>query len=53
MKTKLNHVRANVSNLLKSIKWYEEILEFECTGADINDKWSYADFFAIKVQFLQ
>ena len=44
MKTRLNHVRANVSDLFKAIKWYEEILEFECTGADINDKWSYADF---------
>ena len=44
MKTRLMHVRANVSNLHKSIVWYEEILGFECTGADITDRWSYADF---------
>lgn len=44
MKTKLAHVRANVRDLHKAIEWYEKILEFECTGADINDKWSYADF---------
>lgn len=44
MKTRLNHVRANVSDLMKSIIWYEEILGFECTGADITDRWSYADF---------
>ncbi len=44
MKTRLKHVRANVSNLHKSIEWYENILGFECTGADITDRWSYADF---------
>lgn len=44
MKTRLAHVRANVSDLYKSIEWYEKILGFECTGADINDSWSYADF---------
>lgn len=44
MKTRLMHVRANVSNLYKSIEWYENILGFECTGADITDRWSYADF---------
>jgi catechol 2,3-dioxygenase-like lactoylglutathione lyase family enzyme len=44
MKTKLSHVRANVSDLQKSIEWYEEMLGFECTGADITDRWSYADF---------
>lgn len=46
MKTRLTHVRANVSNLHKSIEWYENILGFECTGADINEKWSYADFYS-------
>ncbi|MDF2804012.1 MAG: hypothetical protein K0S61_3915, partial [Anaerocolumna sp.] len=45
MKTRLTHVRANVSDLLKSIQWYENVLGFECTGADINEKWSYADFY--------
>lgn len=44
MKTRLNHVRANVSDLHKAIEWYEKTLGFECTGADINEKWSYADF---------
>lgn len=44
MKTKLTHVRANVRDLHKAIEWYTNILEFECTGADINDRWQYADF---------
>lgn len=44
MKTRLTHVRANVHNLQKAIEWYENILGFECTGADINDRWAYADF---------
>lgn len=44
MKTNLMHVRANVSDLHKSIEWYENILGFECTGADITERWSYADF---------
>lgn len=33
MKTRLNHVRANVSDIEKSIKWYEDILNFEVTGS--------------------
>jgi len=44
MKTRLTHIRANVSDLHKSIEWYEKMLGFECTGADITDRWSYADF---------
>ena len=44
MKTRLMHVRANVSDLHKSIEWYENILGFKCTGADITERWSYADF---------
>lgn len=44
MKTRLTHVRANVRDLHQAIAWYEEILGFECTGADINDRWQYADF---------
>lgn len=44
MKTRLMHVRANVSDLKKSIEWYEKVIGFECTGAEINDRWSYADF---------
>lgn len=44
MKTKLTHTRANVSDLHKSIEWYETILGFECLGADITDRWQYAQF---------
>ena len=44
MKTKLTHVRANVRELHKAIKWYETVLGFECNGTDINDRWQYADF---------
>ena len=44
MKTRLTHVRANVYDLQRSIDWYEAVLGFECTGADINDRWQYADF---------
>ncbi len=44
MKTKLTHVRANVRDLQKAIEWYENVLGFEGTGADINDKWQYIDF---------
>ena len=44
MKTRFTHVRANVRDIHKAIKWYETILGFECNGADINDKWQYADF---------
>jgi len=44
MKTNLSHVRANVRDLHKAIEWYENILSFECTGADINERWQYADF---------
>ena len=44
MRTRLTHVRANVRDLHKAIEWYENVLGFECTGADINDRWQYADF---------
>ncbi len=44
MKTRLMHVRANVSDLYRAIEWYETILGFECTGADVNERWQYADF---------
>ena len=44
MKTRLMHTRANVSDLQKSIEWYENILGFECLGADITDRWQYAQF---------
>lgn len=44
MKTRLLHVRANVSNLNRSIKWYEEILGFEVTGKWPPKKPNYAHF---------
>lgn len=44
MKTKLTHVRVNVSDLHKAIEWYENVLGFECNGTDINANWQYADF---------
>jgi len=44
VKTSLTHVRANVRDLQKAIEWYESKLGFECTGADINERWQYADF---------
>jgi predicted enzyme related to lactoylglutathione lyase len=44
MKTRLIHVRANVSDLYKSIAWYEKTLGFECKVIDVNERWAYADF---------
>lgn len=38
------HVRVNVSDLKKSIEWYERVLGFDNNGADINEKWQYGDF---------
>lgn len=48
MKTRLNHVRANVSDIHKAIEWYQNTLGFECTGADITENWSYADFSSVE-----
>jgi catechol 2,3-dioxygenase-like lactoylglutathione lyase family enzyme len=44
MKTKLMHVRVNVSNLDKSIKWYEDILGFELDSLYPPNNPCYADF---------
>lgn len=44
MKTRLTHTRANVSDLEKSIAWYEQVLGFECQSRDVNDEWQYAQF---------
>jgi catechol 2,3-dioxygenase-like lactoylglutathione lyase family enzyme len=44
MKTRLLHVRANVSNLEKSRKWYVEVLGFVVTGAWPLDKPNYIHF---------
>ena len=44
MKTRLTQVRANISDIQKSIEWYEKVLGFECLMTDINDRWQYAQF---------
>ncbi|SFJ19087.1 VOC family protein [Thermoflavimicrobium dichotomicum] len=44
MKTKLLHVRANVSNLNRSISWYEEMLGFKVTALWPPEKPNYAHF---------
>jgi predicted enzyme related to lactoylglutathione lyase len=44
MKTRLMHVRANVSNLAVSKKWYEEILEFRVSASWPPDKPDYIHF---------
>lgn len=44
MKTRLLHVRANVSNLEKSRTWYEEVLGFVVTGVWPPDKPNYIHF---------
>ncbi|MBA4495669.1 VOC family protein [Paenactinomyces guangxiensis] len=48
MKTTLMHVRANVSNLQRSIEWYEKVLGFKVTGAWPPEKPNYAHFDAEK-----
>lgn len=44
MKTRLNHIRINVSDINKSLKWYEEILNFECDSGWPPKKPTYYDF---------
>lgn len=44
MKTKLLHVRINVSNLEEAIKWYENTLGFKVTGKWPHEKPNYAHF---------
>jgi len=44
LKTRLLHVRVNVSDLNKSIKWYEEILGFKVTGKWPPQRPNYAHF---------
>lgn len=44
MKTCLNHVRVNVSDINKSLKWYEEVLGFENDGGWPLDNPTYYDF---------
>ncbi|WP_310832784.1 VOC family protein [Paenibacillus pedocola] len=44
MKTRLNHVRVNVSDIGKALNWYEEILGFENDGGWPHDIPTYYDF---------
>lgn len=44
MKTQLTHIRINVSDINKSLKWYEEVLGFENDGGWPLDKPTYYDF---------
>lgn len=44
MKTRLTQVRANVTDLEKSIEWYETMLGFKCSFKNITDRWQYAQF---------
>lgn len=44
MKTKLTHVRANVSDLQRAIEWYENVLGFEVHTIYPKDNPTYADF---------
>lgn len=44
MRTRLNHVRVNVSDLSRSLKWYEEILGFENDGGWPVENPTYYDF---------
>lgn len=44
MKTRLCHVRVNVKDINKSLKWYEEILGFKNDGGWPLDKPTYYDF---------
>lgn len=44
MKTNLSHVRVNVSDIKKALKWYEEILGFKNDGCWPIDNPTYYDF---------
>lgn len=44
MKTRLNHIRVNVSDINKSLKWYEEILGFEYDSCWPSENPTYYDF---------
>lgn len=48
MKTKLMHVRINVSDLAKSVAWYEDILGFENDGGWPLEKPTYIQFHSAK-----
>jgi len=44
LKTRLNHIRVNVSDINKSLKWYEEILGFEYDSCWPLENPTYYDF---------
>lgn len=44
MKTRLTHVRVNVSDIEKSLKWYETVLGFENNGGWPLEKPNYYGF---------
>ncbi len=44
MKTKLLHVRANVSDLNRAIEWYENVIGFKVNGTWPHEKPNYAHF---------
>lgn len=44
MRTRLNHVRVNVSDITRALKWYEEILGFENDGGWPVENPTYYDF---------
>ncbi len=44
MKTNLAHVRVNVSDIQKSLKWYEEVLGFIVDGSWPIESPKYYDF---------
>jgi predicted enzyme related to lactoylglutathione lyase len=44
MKTRLNHVRINVYDINRALKWYEEILGFQNDGGWPLDNPKYYDF---------
>jgi len=44
MDTRLEHVRANVSNLRRAVEWYTSILGFEVDGSWPPENPSYAQF---------
>ena len=47
MRTRLEHVRANVADLRRAVRWYEEMLGFEVDSYWPPDNPNYAHFKAV------
>jgi predicted enzyme related to lactoylglutathione lyase len=47
VRTRLDHVRANVADLRRAVRWYEETLGFEVESYWPPDKPNYAHFKAV------